>query len=375
MPRREIPETHFARSGDVSIAYQVFGEGARDFVIVPGIISNIELAWESPDHAGYMHELAKHFRVIAFDKRGQGMSDPLEGSLSLEERMDDLRAVMDAAGSEKAVIMGVSEGGPMSILFATTYPDRVDHLVLCGTYAKGCWAEDYPFVPTLEERQSRVVDNWGRAAFFAVYSPGRLDDDDFIAEQIRYLRQSASPKMIRRLNASNARIDVRSILAEIRAPTLIVQQRHDKVARVENCQYLAAHIPGATYLELPGGDHIPWACDYIELVGTIRHFAEAAGPSESQNRKLATALFTDIENSTGQLAAMGDVAWRKTLDRHDAVAREVINRHQGRFVKSTGDGCLDVFDGPTRAIRCAKNMIEKLGEIGLPSAPASMPAR
>jgi pimeloyl-ACP methyl ester carboxylesterase len=364
----DIPETHYAQSGDVSIAYQVYGEGPRDIVYVPGIISNIELAWEDEPHVEFMLALAEYFRVIAFDKRGQGMSDPMDGPLSLEERMDDLRAVMDAAKSERAVVMGLSEGGPMSVLFATTYPERVEHLVLYGTYPCSPYMLEPANLPPIAKMLDQVEKAWATEAAILRFAPSMANDPDQVAKAMRFMRQTASPRMIRRLVEANTRIDVRAILKDVQVPTLVIHRRDDQAATADRGRYLADHIPDAVFLELPGQDHLPWIGDYTTMVNAIHHLTTNASTTRQADqpiRKLATALFTDIENSTGLLTEMGDAAWRETLDRHDGLAREVIERHEGRFVKSTGDGCLAVFDGPTRAIRCAHALVGKLGEIGL----------
>ncbi len=359
-------ETRYAHSGDISIAYQVFGQGSRDFVFVPGIISNIELSWEEASHAAFLTALGEHFRVIIFDKRGQGMSDPMEGTSSLEERMDDLRAVMDAAGSERAVVMGLSEGGPMSILFATTYPERVAHLVLCGAFACSRHVLDPTAEPTLPQLLENLERNWGREAAVLHYAPSLAEDPEALAWHARFQRLTASPRMMQRLMAANARMDVRAILADVQAPTLIIQRRHDRAVPAERSRYLADHIPGAVLHEIPGQDHLPWVGDFKPIVDVIRHLTGVPeGAPEAPSRKLATALFTDIQNSTGQLSAMGDATWRALLDSHDALARELVADHGGRFVKSTGDGCLAVFDGPSRAIRCSQAMMTALGEIDL----------
>lgn len=364
MPRRDVPETRYALSGDVNIAYQVFGEGERDLVYVPGLLTNIELAWDSPDQAAFMTALAAHFRVIVFDKRGQGSSDPLDGSQSLEERMDDLRAVMDAAGSQRAVIFGLSEGSPMSALFAATYPDRVEHLVLLGGYAVGPTLEQGYAGPGLEERLARLRAAWATESIVAHLAPSRANDADFVNDMIRFMRQTASPGAIVRIAEANDRIDVRAILPSIITPTLVVHCRGDRQVTVERGQKFARLIPGAAYLELAADDHLPWACDWTLLVNALCHLTlETTTPTPG--RRVATALFTDIEGSTEHLSKVGDAAWRQMLDRHDALVRDLVRHHRGRFVKSTGDGCLAVFDGPTRAIHCARTLVGQLAEIGL----------
>jgi class 3 adenylate cyclase len=368
MSRRGIPETRYARSGDANIAYQVFGDGPRDFVFVPPVISNIELAWEDELYAEFMLAFAEHYRVVTFDKRGQGLSDPMEGVLNLEERMDDLRAVMDAAQSGRAVIMGLSDGCPMSVLFATTYPERVEHLVLWGPFACMDFVSAPDKMPPIGDVLDQVEKSWGTEGSILRFAPSLADEPVLLAKTASYFRQCASPKMARRLVEANTRIDVRTILADVQAPTLVVHRREDQVTSIDKGRYIADNIPGATFVELQGSDHLPWVGDFRTMVNAIHVFTAASSTTVADSepdRKLATALFTDIQNSTAQLAEIGDTAWRQLLDKHDSVARGIVDRHQGRFVKSTGDGCLAVFDGPTRAVRCARDLIDQLAGLGL----------
>jgi pimeloyl-ACP methyl ester carboxylesterase len=367
MSEFSIPETKFARSGDVSIAYQVFGSGARDLVFVPGVISNVEMAWEIPSQADFFKRLARNFRVITYDKRGQGLSDPMDRSLSLEERMDELHAVMDAAGCERVILTGLSDGASSTILFASTYPDRVEHLVLIGAYAVSGpielgWSED---------QANRMLDavqaGWGTRDDIERLAPERVGDERFIRDHIRHARLCASPLMIRRAYETIFRIDLRAVLPDVQAPTLAIHQRRDQLVSTARGRYLADQIPNATYLELPGSSHVPWGSDFETIIGAIELFTATQAPAKPENtgRKVASAVFTDIQNSTELLSDMGDAGWREMLDRHDHIARALIDQHSGRLVKNTGDGCLAIFDGPTRAIRCASAMIGHLGEIGL----------
>jgi pimeloyl-ACP methyl ester carboxylesterase/class 3 adenylate cyclase len=364
-----MPETRYAESSDLSIAYQVFGHGSRDLVYVPGIVSHVELAWEDPHTAAFLRGLAEAFRVIVFDKRGQGMSDRIDGVPSLEERIDDLRAVMEAAGSERATVFGLSEGGPMSLLFAASYPEKVDHLVLFGAMARFDGAEDYPHRPPLEAYIDDFVAAWGKGVLVPLMASETEFDSGFPEWLARFERMSASPSAIRKFLMANKRIDVRPILEDVRLPTLIIQRRDDKAVAHGNGRYLADNISGAVYLELPGSSHLPWLGNSDLVVASIVRFAEAGDlisiGEGLEERRLATALFTDIVQSTEQLAAMGDQRWREMLDRHDHLAENLVHKFRGRIVKNTGDGILALFDGPTRGLYCAQHVLQELGGIGL----------
>jgi pimeloyl-ACP methyl ester carboxylesterase len=364
-----VPETRYAQSGDLSIAYQVFGRGSRDLVYVPGIISHIELAWEDPFVAAFQRRLGEAFRVIVFDKRGQGMSDRIDGVPSLEDRIDDLRAVMEAAGSERATIFGLSEGGPMSALFAASYPEKVERLVLFGPMARFVGADDYPHRPRLETYIDDFVAAWGKGALAPLMAPERGYAPGYTEVMARFERMSASPSAIRKFLLANERIDVRPILSDVRLPTLVIHRREDRAVSRDNGRYLADNIPRAVYLELPGRSHLPWLGDADMVVEAVVRFAEAGAPArvgeDLDQRRLATALFTDIAQSTAQLAAMGDQRWREVLDRHDHLAQGLVDDFRGRIVKNTGDGILALFDGPARALRCAEHLIAELDGVGL----------
>ena len=262
------------------------------------------------------------------------------------------------------MIFGLSEGSPMSALFAATYPDRVEHLVLLGGYAVAPTLEEGYAGPSLEERLGRFRAVWATEAIVGHLAPSRANDTDFVDDMIRFMRQTASPGAIVRIVEANDRIDVRAILPSIITPTLVVHCRGDRQVTVDRGQKFAKLIPGAAYLELADDDHLPWACDWTLLVNALCHLTlETTTPTPE--RRVATALFTDIEGSTEQLAKIGDTAWRQLLDRHDTLVREQVRHYHGRFVKSTGDGCLAVFNGPSRAIQCARSLVEQLSEIGL----------
>jgi pimeloyl-ACP methyl ester carboxylesterase/class 3 adenylate cyclase len=369
MTDNKPPETLYARLDDLSIAYQVFGQGQRDLVMVPGIVSHLEQAWEDPFHAAFRRQLGEAFRVITFDKRGQGMSDRIDGVPSLDERMDDLRAVMDAAGSQRATLFGVSEGGPMSVLFAASHPEKVERLVLFGAMARFAGADDYPHRPAISLYIDDFVAAWGKNAIAPLMEPENGYEPGYPEALARMERMSATPTAVRKFLLANELIDVRPILEDVCVPTLVIHRRSDRGVSRQNGRYLADNIARAVYLELPGQSHLPWLEDSAAVADAIIHFAHAdvsepAG-GDTNERRLATALFTDIAQSTSQLARLGDHQWSKLLDRHDKIANELVKANRGRIVKNTGDGLLALFDGPARAIHCALALITQLGQIGL----------
>jgi pimeloyl-ACP methyl ester carboxylesterase len=362
------PETRYADSDGVSVAYQVFGSGTQDLVVVPGIISNVEENWRLDSYARLLRQLARTFRVIVFDKRGQGLSDSIQGVPTLEERMDDVRAVMQAAHSDKAVLFASSEGGPMAALFTATYPALVERLVMYASMARFTWAPDYPHRATLERMLQVVVDTWGTPRSAPMFTPSRAGDAAYCEAVARYQRQSASPGAIRRLLVANDQIDVRAVLPQVRRPTLIVHRRGDRVVTCANGRFLADHVPDAVYLELPGADHMAPEGDADAIVDAIGRFAAAdwvrAGERDA-DRWLATVLFTDIVGSTEIAAQLGDRAWRDRLQQFHAIGRRQLEAHRGREVDSAGDGLFATFDGPARAIRCALAMAADAKAIGL----------
>jgi class 3 adenylate cyclase len=363
-----IPETRYAKSGDVNIAYEVVGEGPLDLVYVPGWISNIELMWEEAAHARLLQRLASFSRLILFDKRGTGMSDPvpLDRLPTLEQRMDDVRAVMDAAGSERAAIFGSSEGGLMSVLFAATYPERTRVLITLAIYAKRLWSSDYPWAPTSEARAAEIESierTWGGEMDISNLAPSA--DEAFKRRAVAYLRRSASPGAAVALLQMNSQIDVRAVLPTIRVPTLVLQRVGDRDVNVEEGRWIAAQIPGASYVELPGDEHLIWAGDVDAVVDEVEEFVTGRRPSPHSDRVLATVLFTDIVGSTERASAIGDRAWRELLDQHHALVRRELDRFQGREVDTAGDGFLATFDGPARAIRCAGSVRDAVRRLGL----------
>jgi class 3 adenylate cyclase len=357
------PDTRYARSGDVRIAYQVFGQGAFDLVYVPGFISNIDLYWDHPVMAHFLSRLGSFCRVIIFDKRGTGLSDRTDNVPTLEERMDDVRAVMDAAGSERAAVFGTSEGGAMSMLFAATYPERVQALVLCGTYAH---FHSYVLPPeALEAFLERVEASWGTGASLAAFAPSKAADEAFRQWWARFERMSASPSAVLALIRLNGGIDVRHVLPSIRTPTLVLHRTGDTRVSVEGGRNLAANIPGAKLVELPGGDHLLWAGDVDRLADEMEVFLTGSRADIEPDRILATVMFTDIVDSTKRALKLGDRRWRELLDQHDRLLRQEIARFRGREVKALGDGFLATFDGPARAVRCGTSIVEAVRALDL----------
>jgi class 3 adenylate cyclase len=354
----------------VNIAYQVTGEGPRDLVYVPGFVSNIEVMWEDPGLARFLRRLASFSRLITFDKRGTGLSDPvpLDALPGLEVRMDDLRAVMDAVGSTSATLFGHSEGGNMCILFAATYPQRTDGLVLTGCWVKRIRSDDYQWAPTWEARMADVEQTeatWGDPGVVDYYAPSRADDQAFREWMQRYFRLSASPKTARTLLQMNSLIDVTSVLPLIQVPTLLLYRRGDLDVNVEEGRYVASKIPNSKLIEYEGSDHLFWAGDYEPMLAEIGEFVTGQRVAEDSERVLATVLFTDIVDSTGRASDLGDGAWRMLLERHNGVIRTELGRWRGREVETTGDGFLATFDGPARAVRCARSITEAVRPLGI----------
>jgi pimeloyl-ACP methyl ester carboxylesterase len=364
------PTTRYARSGDYSIAYQVVGDAPLDLVLVSGFVSHVEYAWEDPDFARFLERLASFSRLILFDKRGTGLSDrvPVNKLPTLEERMDDVRAVMDAAGSKRAALFGISEGGPMSILFATTYPERVGALVLYGSYAKRVRDADYPWAPTIEEHRNNldaVQRDWGGPTQVAIWAPSMADDDRFKRWWGQYLRLGASPAAARAVLEMTLEIDVRDILPAVRVPTLVLHRAGDRRIEVGGGRYLAERIPRARFIELPGIDHLAWVGDSDAILNEVEEFLTGARHSAEPSRVLATVLFTDMVESTTRAVRLGDARWRALISDHDRLLRGELARFRGREIDRRGDGFLAIFDGPARAIRCAFSIVERVHELGI----------
>jgi pimeloyl-ACP methyl ester carboxylesterase len=359
-----LPETRYALSGDVNIAYQVMGSGPVDIVMVPGLASHCEFMHELAGYTAFLRRLSTFARVVTFDKRGQGLSDRISGAPSLEQRMDDVRAVMDDVGSQRAVVIGFSEGAAMSVLFAATYPDRAIQLVLFGGFAAAFSFRG----KDLEERIAQVVKAWGTGELMKSVVPSQAVNQDAINQLAKFERLSASPGAVRTIALLNAQIDIRPILPAVQVPTLVLHRRTDARVPIEVGRYLAAQIPNAKFIEYPDGDHAFWTGNTDALLGDIEEFVTGHrdGSSAELERILATVLFTDIVDSTRSAAAMGDQAWRRSLDSHDQLAKQMVEKHRGNLVKNTGDGILATFDGPGRAVRCALAFGTAAQQIGLP---------
>ena len=358
----------YAKSGDLNIAYIVQGDSPLDLVWIPPWISQVEYLWSEESLQAVMDRLTTFSRVISFDRRGSGLSDPLSGAPTLEEQMDDVIAVMDAAGSERAAIAGTLEGGPMAALFAATHPDRVSGLVLYATFARATWAPGYEWAWRAEERKRRMdqlVDHCGEGWVAGSVAPSLMDQPDFVEWAGRLERLAASPGTITRIFDLIGEFDVRDVLPSIRVPTLVMHRREDSFIKIEHSRYMADRIPGAKFVELEGGDNMYSIGDSEALLGEIEEFLTGERHDREPDRMLATVLFTDICGSTEHVAAMGDRSWRYMLERHDALFRRALDRHRGREVKRTGDGFLATFDGPARAIRCAADVAGAVGSIGL----------
>ena len=361
------PRTRYARSGDLSIAYQVVGDGPIDLVHAPGSVSHLEYNWEEPGYARYLRRLATFSRLILFDKRGTGLSDRSMGIASMEERMDDVRAVMDAAGSERAVLFGVSESAPLSCLFAATYPERTAALVLYAAYASETRKHDYPWPPTAEERAAQIEDRaatihetWGNVDWLADDAPSVADDPAFRTWFSTFLRLGASPGAVIALERMDALIDVRHVLPTIRVPTLVLHRPGARTYHVEHGRYVAAHIPGARLVELPGSDYFSFVGDTTALIDEIETFVTGVRPLAVPDHVLATVLVSEVAAPVGQLVALGDQRWGDLQEQFQTVAGREIARFRGRPLEVTGDRAVATFDGPARAIRCA----EAIGEVG-----------
>jgi class 3 adenylate cyclase len=359
------PETKYARSGDINIGYQVVGDGPLDLVFIPGFVSHIDLYWADPAVARFLEHLASFSRLILFDKAGTGVSDPLPGPSTLEERMDDVRAVMDAAASQRAALMGFSEGGPMSMLFATTYPERTTALILAGTFATFD-RDRSPAGSRNAESIERIMsssENWGDGSTLEHFMPSIRSQRSRRLQAV-FERAAASPSMVKAVLELNLRIDVAHVLPAIRVPTLVLHRDHE-VIPVENAHHLAEHIPGAKLVVMPGEDHVPWLGATDAYVEEIEEFLTGARHAHEPERSLATVAFTDIVGSTIRAAELGDAGWRELIAQHDRTVRAQLERFRGREVKTMGDGFLATFDGPARAVRCARAIADAVRELGI----------
>ena len=373
----DVSDIKYARSGDLNIAYQRWGAGP-DLVIIPGLVSNVELAWEHEVFRRCREYIGRYVRVLEFDKRGMASSDRFEQAPTLEQRIDDVEAVMDAEGIERAHVMGVSEGGLMGQFFAALHPERVDRLVLVnstiGLSALGRGRlERRDSDPPMRRKEvldrfERMFDGWGREPehFVDLFAPSKNDDPAFVRWVGRFERQTCSRADVRRQFESVLGLDANDRLGDIRAPTLVLNVIGDRAIPPAFGRYLAKHIPGARYVEFPGDDHFAWVMpNWRELMDCWIEFVTGRAPAARSERRFATVLFTDIVDSTARSTEVGDTAWREMLDRHDRIAWQAIERHDGKLVKNTGDGLLMTFAAPSHAVACATHLVRELGRVGL----------
>jgi len=366
----EIPETHYAKSGDLSIAYQVVGDGPLDVVFIPGFVSHVEVGWDVLPFRRMWERLAAFSRLIIFDKRGTGLSDRTERIPTLEERMDDVRAVMDAAGSEQAALVGISEGGPMELLFAATYPERTSALVLWASFARSIQGDDYPIGTSHEVAEATfewVARAWGQGRVIRAiaFQDTPREEEAMLRTLARAERNAATPALAAATLRFGALTDVRHVLPSISASTLVLHRTGDPLIPVECGRYLADNIEGAKYVELPGDFHLSGTRQDEEMLDEIEEFLTGERHVPEVDRVLKTVLFTDIVGSTERAAQLKDQRWKELLDAHDTVVRRELERFQGQEVQTTGDGFLAAFDGPARAIRCARAITDRSRAIGV----------
>ena len=362
------PETHYTLSDGVNIAYQVVGDGPIDLVLVPGWVSNIEIFWEEPGMNRFLRGIAGFARLILFDKRGTGLSDRVTDTPMLEERMADVRAVMDAVGSERAALVGYSEGGPMCALFAATWPERTIGLVMIGSYARRSRAPDYPFGPEPAAHENFIeslATSWPSDALLELRAPSVVGDERFTTWWTRYLRMSASPGAAVAMTRANNEIDIRHVLPTIQVPTLVLHARGDRTVEIGHGRYIADNIPGAKFVEIDSDDHLPWLVGAEDVLRSVQEFLTGSRPKTARNRVLSTIMFTDIVGSTQIAAKRGDRDWGDLREAHNSLVRQELAAYSGKEINTTGDGFVMAFDGPARAVRCAEALGSANGEIGI----------
>ena len=362
-------DVRYARStGDTSIAYQVFGDAPLTLVMAPGFVSHMEMLMELPEIARGIERLTSFARVVAFDKREQGLSDRVGRPPTIEEMVDDIGAVMDATATERAAVLGVSEGAAMALMFAAAHPQRCTHLAIWCGYARITEAPDYPegvSAAGIDRWSDRMQREWGGPVALNVFAPSRVDDPKVVDWWTHLLRSGTSPRSAAALMSLYKELDVRQALPLVTAPTLVMHRAEDRAIPIALGRYVADHIDGARFVEFPGRDHVLWTEDADTVIDEVEEFLTGTRRARAPERLLATVLFTDIVDSTATAARLGDRSWRELLDRHDAMVRERIERHQGRVVKTTGDGVLATFDGPTRAIDSGREIVERAQGLGI----------
>ena len=363
-----VPETRYARAGDVHIAYQVVGDGPIDLVYVPPQLQQVEHLWAEPRIAAFFERLARFSRLILFDRRGTGLSDPISSTTTLEDQMEDVSAVLDAVGSEQAALFAQAEGASMAMLYSATHPERTRALILYAGMPRVTSAPGYEWPGTPAERERRIADivaAWGTGERLALIAPSAAGDEALRRWFARLERLAASPGSLRLLVDIAGETDVRGVLPSIAAPTLVLHRRDDQAIDVRHSRYLAEHIPGARYVELEGRDNLLVLGDSDRILAEVERFLTGTHTPPEADRVLATVMFTDIVGSTETAARLGDRAWRELLARHDQLSRAQLARFRGRAVKSLGDGWLATFDGPARAIRCALELRDTVRELGV----------
>ena len=371
------PTTRYVETVDgVHIAYQVVGDGPIDIVYSAGFVSNVDTAWEEGHQGAFLRGLASLGRLIIFDRRGIGLSDRPDRveSLALELGVNDMRAVMDAAGSERAVLFGFEEGGTLAAMFAAGHPDRASALILFSPWVKGWWSPDYPWAYSadeLAEWNRHIAEEWGTEAFarwnLGIGAPGLETDERFVADWARYYRSCASPGTMQAIDAMHEAIDARAILPTVSAPTLTLQRTGDThMGSLEEVRYITSLIPGAKMVELPGTAHPPYFGDVDSVVRAVEGFLAGVHREESEfDRSLASVLFTDVVGSSARAAELGDREWSDLIERHHAIVRAMLTRYRGNEIDTAGDGFFATFDGPARAVRCAQQIIQALEPTGL----------
>ncbi|MCA1841541.1 MAG: adenylate/guanylate cyclase domain-containing protein [Actinobacteria bacterium] len=363
------PDVRYVTSEGVNIAYQTYGAGPNDLVIVSGFISHLDLAWDNPKFREMMQTLSRFARVILFDKRGVGLSDPVPTAPTLEQRMQDVLAVLDAAESKKTVLFGLSEGAMMAALFAATYPERTQALVLYGGMARSTWAEDYPWgVPAdelLRSNEELIAPFWGQGATIEMFSPSLADDPEAVKFYARLERQSASPQMAGQIYQMFLDLDIRDVLPSVHVPTLVMHRRGDRVVNVRAGRHLAQSIALSRYVEFEGTDHNMMGGDSTAILQELEEFVTGVRPAEVVDRILATVMFTDIVDSTRAAKTLGDSRFKELLGAHNDLVRQALSRHRGVEIKTTGDGFLATFDGPARAIRCGLELTVAVKSLGI----------
>jgi len=363
-----VTETRYAQSGDLSVAYRLIGDGPLDLMLAPGFVSHVEALWEWPEAARAFERLASFSRLIVFDKREQGLSDRVGRPPTIEEMVDDMVAVLDEIGSERTAVFGISEGGSMALMFAASHPERCSHLVVWSGFARVTQAPDYPEGVSPEDLRrmgSRMQREWGGPVALELWAPSRVGHAETERQWAHLLRTGTSPKSAAALIELYADLDVRDALPLVSAPTLILHRAEDRVVRPVSGRYIAEHIRGARYVEVPGADHLMWTEGADAVLDEIEEFITGTRQARPPERVLATVLFTDIVDSTAHVARLGDQRWKEVLDRHDAAVAGAVERFQGRVIQTTGDGVLATFDGPARAIHCAESIKGDVDALGL----------